>query len=56
MLAVALQVPAGAVSMTLGALLVIWQALGRTVFAGPAGARPLPAKSWFTDSADSGEM
>ncbi|KXP12860.1 hypothetical protein AXK57_01010 [Tsukamurella pulmonis] len=39
-----LQVPAGAVSMTLGALLVIWQALGRTVFAGPAGARPLPAK------------
>ena len=35
-----LDVPAGAVSVTLGAVLLLWQALGRTVFAGPAGARP----------------
>ncbi|MBS4103630.1 hypothetical protein KFZ73_20595, partial [Tsukamurella paurometabola] len=38
-----LDVPAGAVSVTLGAVLLLWQALGRTVFAGPAGARPAPA-------------
>lgn len=34
-----LQVPAGAVSIFLGAVLLAWQVLGRTVFAGPAGAR-----------------
>ncbi|KXP03565.1 hypothetical protein AXK60_17285 [Tsukamurella pseudospumae] len=35
-----LAVPAGAVAVFLGAVLLVWQALGRTVFAGPAGARP----------------
>ncbi len=35
-----LVVPAGSVSMILGVALLVWQGLGRTVFAGPAGARP----------------
>lgn len=39
------QVPAGAVSITLGLALLVWQGLGRTVFAGPAGARPPAVKA-----------
>jgi peptidoglycan/LPS O-acetylase OafA/YrhL len=36
-----LDVPAGATSIIFGAILLAWQPLGRTVFAGPAGARPV---------------
>ncbi|GAB3132085.1 acyltransferase [Tsukamurella serpentis] len=35
-----LDVPAGALSIFFGAAALLWQLLGRTVFAGPAGARP----------------
>ncbi len=41
-----LAVPAGATAMIFGAFLLLWQPLGLTVFAGPAGARPKePAKA-----------
>ncbi|WP_147291054.1 acyltransferase [Tsukamurella paurometabola] len=36
-----LDVPAGASAIFFGAVLLLWQPLGRTVFAGPAGARPV---------------